>query len=121
MITGRALIYGLYPPWRDWCDWALDELDARGYSVTVTSGRRSSASQARLYNAWIAGRSTLPAAPPGRSAHEYGLGLDLVVVQGKASQQQRSMMNLLASWGGELVNGDIVHVQYPGFRALLSS
>ena len=121
MIAGRLKIYGLYGPWRDWCDWCLSELERRGFSGTVTSGKRSSSEQSRLYQNYIHGRSDLPAAPPGRSAHEYGLALDFVVAQGKTSPQQRQAMNLLASWGGELVAGDPVHVQYPGYRALLSS
>ena len=116
MIAGRVKIYGLYPPWRDWCGWALDELDALGYSPQVTSGRRSTREQARLYQLYIAGRSRLPAAPPGRSAHEYGLAIDVWAGNG----QQGSMMELLEGWGGELVPNDAPHVQYPGFHRLMS-
>jgi len=45
--------------------------------LVTTSARRSSAKQARLYAAYKAGRSRIPAAPPGRSLHEYGLAFDL--------------------------------------------
>ena len=45
--------------------------------LVVTSARRSAAKQSRLYAAWRAGRSAIPAAAPGRSLHEYGLAFDL--------------------------------------------
>lgn len=121
MISGTAKLNGLYPPWKDWCSWCLNELKRRGYSGTVTSGVRSSTKQRQLYLDYVNGRSSLPAAPPGRSAHEYGLAIDFVVDQGKDSAQQRAAMALLQSWGGELVANDIVHVQYPGFRSALGS
>jgi len=121
VIGGKYKTVGLYGPWKQWCDWCLSELERRGYSGTVTSGKRSRAEQSRLYQNYITGRSTLPAAPPGRSAHEYGLALDFVVDQGKNSPQQAKAMDLLRGWGGELVSGDPVHVQYPGFRQALGS
>lgn len=119
-FSGTVKLVGLWPPWKEWCTWALAELSRRGFSGTVTSGKRSTAEQSRLYQDYITGRSSIVAAPPGRSSHEYGLGLDFVVDQGKNSPQQRQAMALLKSWGGELVAGDPVHVQYPGYRQLRS-
>lgn len=121
MINAKGMLTGLYPPWHDWVYWALNELARRGFSGTVTSGKRSSTKQQQLYRNYITGRSKLPAAPPGRSAHEYGLAIDFEVDQGYNSPQQRQAMQLFESWGGELVSGDPVHVQYPGFRAFMSS
>ena len=47
-------------------------------SLTLTSGRRTSVDQARLYEAWLQrGRTGLPALPPGSSRHELGLAFDL--------------------------------------------
>lgn len=116
MISGSTKLVGLYAPWRAWCEWAIAELDRRGFSPHIVSGRRSSAEQLVLYQNFIAGRSRLPAAPPGRSAHEYGLAIDVWAGDGRQAQ----MMALLKSWGAELVAGDPPHAQYPGYRALRS-
>lgn len=122
MIGGTIKLAGLYPEWAAWCRWVMDELKRRGFSGTITSGKRSSVEQSRLYQAYLdRGRTGLPAAPPGRSAHEYGLAIDFVVDQGKTSPQQRQVIALLKSWGAETVSNDPVHFQYPGFAALLSS
>jgi len=45
--------------------------------LVVTSSFRSSSKQAELYAKWRSGESTIPAAPPGGSLHEYGLAFDL--------------------------------------------
>jgi len=45
--------------------------------LVVTSSRRSMRNQARLYDKWLRGESSIPAAPPGKSLHEYGLAFDL--------------------------------------------
>lgn len=117
MISGTIKLVGLYAPWAEWCRWAVAELARRGYSGTVTSGKRSAVEQSRLYQAYIArGRTGLPAAPPGRSAHEYGLAIDFEVDQGKGSPQQRAVIALMKSWGAEVVPNDPVHFQYPGYR-----
>lgn len=111
MVRGREKLVGLYDPWRQWCDWMLTYLDQRGFEPTVTSGLRTYGEQTRLYMAYLAGRSRLPAAPPGRSAHNYGLAIDVWAGNG----QQGAMMSIVYSLGGELVSGDPPHVQYPGF------
>lgn len=56
----------------------LDTLRGLGYTARFTSGYRSTEKQAALYLAWRAGRSRFPANPPGRSAHEHGLAVDIV-------------------------------------------
>ena len=45
--------------------------------LVVTSAYRSPAKQARLYQRWVTGQSQIPAAPPGRSLHQYRLAFDL--------------------------------------------
>ena len=52
-------------------------LQAAGVTVTVTSTRRDSSQQAKLFADFQAGRSRYPAAPPGRSTHGMGLAFDL--------------------------------------------
>jgi len=65
-------------PWLiDAAQWIFDlghDYDAR---LRVTSTRRSFQDQARLYADYKAGRSQLPAAPPGRSMHQLGRAFDL--------------------------------------------
>lgn len=121
MIEGKSKTAGMYGPWKDWCDWCLAALESYGITGTVTSGVRSTEKQRQLYNDYVSGKSSIIAAPPGRSAHEYGLAIDFVVDQGKNSDLQRQVMNWFQSMGGELVAGDPVHVQYPGYRQFLGS
>jgi len=45
--------------------------------LVVTSSYRSASKQSRLYDRYIRGESQIPAAPPGRSLHNYGLAFDL--------------------------------------------
>ena len=49
----------------------------RPVRVTVTSARRDLATQQRLYDAFLAGRSKFPAAPPGASPHALGIAFDV--------------------------------------------
>jgi hypothetical protein len=49
-----------------------------GFAARVTSGYRSRAKQAWLYNRWLQGLQEYPVAPPGSSDHEKGLALDVV-------------------------------------------
>lgn len=71
--------------------------------LVVTSARRSLAKQERLYNDWIRGVSKIPAAPPGRSLHGYGLAFDLARI-GKDPIGDPLLAYLGAvwtSWGGK--------------------
>lgn len=52
--------------------------DRAGLRPRVTSVRRTSTQQAVLYQRFLRGLSTLPAAPPGKSLHEKGLAFDMV-------------------------------------------
>jgi hypothetical protein len=117
VIQGREKLVGLYEPWRQWCEYVLEYLDRRGFAPIVTSGLRTNGEQLRLYQLYLAGRSRLPAAPPGRSAHNYGLAIDVWAGNG----QQEAMMTILRAFGGETVSGDPPHIQYPGFRRALGS
>lgn len=45
--------------------------------LVVTSAFRSPADQQRLRFKWLTGQSPIPAAPPGRSLHNFGLAFDL--------------------------------------------
>jgi len=117
MIQGREKLVGLYEPWRVWCLYWLTYLDQRGFGTIVTSGFRDLNEQKVLYDEWRAGRRRLPAAAPGKSAHNYGLAIDVWASNG----QQAALMTFLREAGGETVRGDPPHIQYPGSRRYLGS
>lgn len=82
-----------------------------GYPIWLTSGRRDRARQAQLYAAWVAGKSKLPAAPPGRSMHELGLAFDI-----GGSAEGLQIAGQLAPflglrWGGNFTTPDPVHFE----------
>lgn len=82
--------------------------------LVVTSSFRSPSKQARLYDAYIRGISKIPAAPPGRSLHGYGLAFDLARI-GKDPFTDPLLAWLGAvweSWGGQYGGQrDPVHFQ----------
>ena len=63
-------------PYARWLVSVAPLLGAR--SVRITSVVRSRARQQALYSRFRAGRAQFPAAPPGRSMHEYALAWDMV-------------------------------------------
>lgn len=116
-----ASLRSLDPRLRPWAEYMLQVANANapyfgGSSMVVTSARRSRMKQAQLYDRYIRGLSKIPAAPPGRSIHEYGLAWDmarlgvdplrdeLLVALGHYWQE------LGGHWGG---TRDPVHFQAP--------
>ena len=67
-----------------------------GLGPRLTGGRRSYAEQKKLYARYRAGRSALPAAPPGKSLHEYGLAVDIIA---NSPQALNTLGNVWRSWG----------------------
>ena len=83
-----------------------------GLQPRVTSTRRSHAEQQRLYRRYLAGLSQFPAAPPGRSAHEFGYAFDMVV------EPMDALGDVGAVWldaGGVWGPNDPIHFEFPGF------
>jgi len=72
-----ATLNGLDPRLQPWAKWLLAVGRTYDSRLVVTSGFRDLSKQARLYQAWKQGSSQIPAAPPGRSLHNYGLAFDL--------------------------------------------
>lgn len=70
----------LHPEFRPWARWIYGVALDNGLQPRVTSTYRSISRQARLYNEYRAGRRELPAAPPGRSLHNFGLAFDMVAI-----------------------------------------
>lgn len=110
----------LHPEIRRRLEWIRQASRARGLAFTLTSGYRSSASQGKLYDAWIKrGRTGLPAAPPGTSTHNYGCGLDLVMNRGRLEDLVPLAAHAGLIWAGVR---DLVHFDPFGFdqwRAIL--
>ena len=83
---------------------------ANGISLLIYSGLRDYAHQSRLYSKYISGESSIPAAEPGKSYHNYGLAVD-VSVQTPGVQDPRDLVTLKRvaayaktigiEWGGD--------------------
>jgi len=70
--------------------------------LLVTSARRDRNEQARLYARYISGQSTIPAAPPGRSRHEFGEAFDLarIGIDPHSDPLLPWLGGVWTSWGG---------------------
>jgi len=68
-----------------------------GMAPRVLSTFRSFRQQDRLYQNYISGRSTIPAAPPGRSLHNFRHAFDLKVSN---AEDQAWLGQVWESWGG---------------------
>jgi len=107
-MTSHSL-KGLQPwlvPYAEWLVWAAPYAGAR--SVRVTSVTRSRAQQQALYNRFLRGESRFPAAPPGRSKHEFGVAFDMVT-------EPFSALDTLGAWwkqlGGRWFPSDRIHFE----------
>lgn len=99
-------------PWlQPYAEWLLSAAPYAGArSVRITSVRRSRARQRELYSRFLAGSAQFPAAPPGRSLHEYGLAWDMVT-------EPFSALTTLGGWwnqvGGRWSKTDVIHFSVP--------
>jgi hypothetical protein len=78
-VINGTLLTQLQPWFRSYAERFTHYLSDNGLHVRVTSARRGSAKQRKLYRKYLRGESTIPAAPPGHSMHEKGLAFDLEV------------------------------------------
>lgn len=90
-------------------EWLLRVANANGVTFQVTSAYRSVTTQQQLYQAYLAGRSNLPAAPPGRSKHQYGLAFDVVFAP--YPYWQAAFGELWRRVGGKWYASDPVHFE----------
>ena len=96
-------------PSAEYCvEWA----ESQGVRVTVTSVKRTRARQAALYRRYLQGKSQFPAAPPGESAHEWGMAWDSVVDEHLISwwKQVRRIL------GWRVPDSDWIHAVVPEWR-----
>jgi hypothetical protein len=106
----------LDPRFRGFAEALLRFAREHDHRFVVTSARRSTADQRRLYQRWLKGQSALPALPPGRSQHERGLAVDMVRLN--IDPQDDELLAALGQawreaggvWGGEV---DPVHFEAP--------
>ncbi len=116
MIAGREKLDGLHDWFRPYVDFLVDYADSQGVSVTVISGYRTSADQARAAaQARAAGR---PAAAPGRSAHNFGLAVDLMAGKNSSSAEHEWLMRVARAIGFRMIAGDRPHFEHPAWPAL---
>jgi len=93
----------------------VNVLGEAGLHPRVTSTRRSHQQQVRLYRNFVAGRSRYPAAPPGSSAHEYGLAFDLITSPYEALADAGATWESWGGvWGGRF--NDEIHFELPGAK-----
>ncbi len=112
----RALVPELQP----YAYALVDAASEAGFNPKVTSTRRSRRQQAFLYRRFLAGQSMFPVAPPGRSAHEYGLAFDLVTTPFSAlAELGRLWESWGGSWGGKI--GDAIHFEAGDAKPVLKS
>jgi hypothetical protein len=105
----------LVPEIRPFGEALLAQAGAAGLLPRVTSTLRSYSDQQELYRRYVAGISPYPAAPPGASAHEYGLAFDMDVVPHSALADLGALWQ---SWGGGWGGArDPVHFELPGASA----
>jgi len=84
---------------------AYQDFVAAGLRPRITSATRSRQEQAILYERYQRGLSQLPAAPPGRSKHEFGLAFDCVTTNPQLAGQ------IAGRWGLKWRASDPVHFE----------
>jgi RHS repeat-associated protein len=107
------------PMARRFVDAANANVNPEGLEVRIAHGTRSLAEQAELYREYLAGEGKLAAAP-GRSAHNYGMAIDIAVIKGSSVVDKPAMWARLGRlgeslglrWGHSFSDDD--HFQHPG-------
>lgn len=122
MIAGTRLLSGLWPPFAGAVLYLLQWADYYRLEGQIVSGYRSLEEQRQLYAQGrtpqeIAQRvskrgsgGSVTDAPPGSSAHNYGLAVDF---------DNKAIRDLAAEIGFGTVSWDLGHVEWPGWQHLL--
>jgi len=100
---------GFHPQLKPYFRWLLASAQRLDPAARVTSGYRSPTEQARLYRRFLAGASRYPAAPPGKSYHEYGRAIDIVARPEVLRALGLAWEKLGGKWGGRF--HDDIHFQ----------
>jgi hypothetical protein len=92
----------------------VDYATAQGYGPQISSVKRSIWKQAELYRAYLSNRTMLPAAAPGRSAHNYGWAFDVVLGLDDPAAYE-DLGAVWEAWGGTWGGRrDPVHFEFAG-------
>ncbi len=111
MVVGRDKLNGLSPYFKPWIEFLVDFASQQGVTVTVISGHRTLDDQRRAAaQAKAAGR---PAAAPGKSAHNFGLAVDLMGGVNSSSAEHEWLMDVWKAMGGSFYKGDRPHFEHP--------
>lgn len=125
-IAGSLYLSGLWPPMSEAVRYLLVYCSFYGYQGEIRSGYRSNQEQAALY---AQGRSQLEItqrvhkplgglivtnAPPGTSAHNFGLAVDI------EGRDQSAIISLARAIGFGTVAGDPAHIEWPNWRSLIT-
>lgn len=117
---------GLWPPFVAALEYLSAYLDYYGLAATVTSGYRSNQEQAALYSQGrtpeeVANRvhkhgtgGSVTDAPPGYSAHNYGLAIDI------DSDDLADVMAVAKAMGFGTVSWDPDHLEWPSWQSLVN-
>jgi LAS superfamily LD-carboxypeptidase LdcB len=107
---------GLDPRLKDHATQTVAYANRLGIRPAVISVRRSYGEQLKLYTDYKAGLRQWPAAPPGQSAHEYGVAWDSTVPRA----QLATWTAVRRAFGWFVPDGDPNHAEYPGWSAYRS-
>lgn len=105
-LADELIRRGIQPWLAPYLAYLLEVAQYNGLQPRVTSLYRSSVRQAQLYQRYLEGKSKYPAAPPGRSYHEYGRAMDMTATNLPALGAFWQKMG--GVWGGER---DPIHFQ----------
>jgi len=124
-VSGTSYLYGLWPPMQGAVRYLLAYCAYYGLEGSIVSGLRSLQEQERLY---AQGRTqdevtrrvskqgaggSVTDAPPGSSAHNYGLAVDI------EGRDQGAIIQLARQIGFGTVSWDPAHIEWPGWKSLV--
>lgn len=124
-ISGTWYLSGLWPPFSDAVRYLQAWCEFYSLNAQIVSGYRSIEEQAALYAkgrtpSEVAQRvrkqghgGAVTDAPPGDSAHNYGLAVD---VEGP---DQRAVISIAQQLGFGTVSWDPAHIEWPGWQSLI--
>lgn len=93
-------------------DW-LNECENQGIIIQIYSGFRTLIEQQKLYDAYTNGTAPYPAAQPGKSYHNYGMAVDVMIMNSPTGDTRDLTMLQKAS-----LLGEAMHVEWGGnFKA----
>ena len=125
-LSGTSYLSGLWPPFSNAVRYLQAYCAFYNLEASIVSGLRSNQEQARLYAQGrtpdeIARRvskqgtgGSVTDAPPGTSAHNYGLAVD---VEGR---DQARVIALAQAIGFGTVSWDPAHIEWPNWKSLVS-